>query len=192
MMPSIRCGGPLLILIVCLSTRILFAADHPLRLPAVDSFRTPPAGSTSAANEREELIRSQLESAEQFLRSPSPRRSRFPNVAKPVSSPNPSKQALLRAEPHSPEKGTEANSKSKQNAESASERDFTIHPRIDTDRTVPHANSNDFSPTYHPANVLIHNGSEEQWIYDSKFDVPTQHPWVEWGRVWYGDGITPR
>jgi hypothetical protein len=32
----------------------------------------------------------------------------------------------------------------------------------------------------------------EAWVYDSKRDVPTQHPCVECGRLFYGDGITPR
>lgn len=39
---------------------------------------------------------------------------------------------------------------------------------------------------------MYHDSGREQWAYDSKFDVPTQHPWIEWGRVFYGDGITPR
>jgi len=39
---------------------------------------------------------------------------------------------------------------------------------------------------------MIHDAGRESWVYDSKFNVPTQHPWVEWGRVFYGPGITPR
>lgn len=39
---------------------------------------------------------------------------------------------------------------------------------------------------------MYHDGAREQWVYDAKQDVPTQHPWVEWGRIFYGDGITPR
>ncbi|MEO1617710.1 MAG: hypothetical protein AAFV88_17800 [Planctomycetota bacterium] len=77
-------------------------------------------------------------------------------------------------------------------SESLAKRDFTLHPRIDTSLTIPHANANDFSPTCHDPNALYHDADGEQWVYDSKFDVPTQHPWIEWGRVWYGDGITPR
>lgn len=36
------------------------------------------------------------------------------------------------------------------------------------------------------------DAGREQWVYDAKRDVPTQAPWIEWGRVFYGDGITPR
>jgi hypothetical protein len=39
---------------------------------------------------------------------------------------------------------------------------------------------------------MFHDGGREQWVYDAKRNVPTQHPWVEWGRIFYGDGITPR
>ncbi len=52
--------------------------------------------------------------------------------------------------------------------------------------------ANDFSPTPVDGDSMYHDGGREQWAYDAKFDVPTQHPWVEWGRVFYGDGITPR
>lgn len=55
-----------------------------------------------------------------------------------------------------------------------------------------HAFSDDFSPTPLPSESMVHDGAREQWVYDTKFDVPTQHPWVEWGRIFYGDGITPR
>ena len=29
-------------------------------------------------------------------------------------------------------------------------------------------------------------------MYDHRYDVPTQRPWIEWGRILYGNGITPR
>lgn len=51
---------------------------------------------------------------------------------------------------------------------------------------------NDFSPTPLANSSLYHDGQREQWVYDNRYDVPTQHPWVEWGRIFYGDGITPR
>tara|TARA_R110002049_G_scaffold72490_3_gene187286 strand:+ start:59750 stop:61543 length:1794 start_codon:yes stop_codon:yes gene_type:complete len=51
---------------------------------------------------------------------------------------------------------------------------------------------NDFSPTPIPNSAMVHDGGREAWVYDSKRAVPVQHPWVEWGRIWYGDGITPR
>ncbi|MDC0288053.1 hypothetical protein OAL01_01280 [Rubripirellula sp.] len=51
---------------------------------------------------------------------------------------------------------------------------------------------NDFSPTPLANSSLYHDGLREQWVYDNRYDVPTQHPWVEWGRIFYGDGITPR
>lgn len=52
--------------------------------------------------------------------------------------------------------------------------------------------SSDFSPTPLPSDSMFHDGGREQWVYDAKRNVPTQHPWVEWGRIFYGDGITPR
>ena len=39
---------------------------------------------------------------------------------------------------------------------------------------------------------MIFDPFREEWAYDAKRDVPTQHPWVEWGRIFYGNGITPR
>ncbi|WP_235033197.1 hypothetical protein [Rubripirellula obstinata] len=68
---------------------------------------------------------------------------------------------------------------------------FNAHgdrPRDDHRVTFP----NDFSPTPLPSDSMYHDGDREQWVYDSKRNVPTQHPWVEWGRIFYGDGITPR
>ena len=55
-----------------------------------------------------------------------------------------------------------------------------------------HQYHNDFSPTPIPHAAMHHDEARESWVYDSKRAVPTQHPWVEWGRIWYGDGITPR
>ena len=52
--------------------------------------------------------------------------------------------------------------------------------------------SSDFSPTPLPNAAMFHDESREQWVYDAKHNVPTQHPWVEWGRIFYGSGITPR
>ncbi|MDA8743491.1 hypothetical protein N9N28_02555 [Rubripirellula amarantea] len=51
---------------------------------------------------------------------------------------------------------------------------------------------NDFSATPLPNAAMYHDGDREQWVYDAKRAVPTQHPWIEWGRIFYGDGITPR
>ena len=51
---------------------------------------------------------------------------------------------------------------------------------------------NDFSPTPIANESMYHDEHREQWVYDHHYDVPTQRPWVEWGRVFYGDGITPR
>ncbi|MEM6689910.1 MAG: hypothetical protein AAF664_10810 [Planctomycetota bacterium] len=33
--------------------------------------------------------------------------------------------------------------------------------------------------------------TNEAWVYDTKSDVPTQRPWLELGRDFYGTGITP-
>ncbi|WP_173401824.1 hypothetical protein [Rhodopirellula europaea] len=52
--------------------------------------------------------------------------------------------------------------------------------------------ANDFSPTPLPQESNWHDGSREQWVYDAKAAVPTQSPWIEWGRTFYGPGITPR
>ena len=64
--------------------------------------------------------------------------------------------------------------------------------RVDTSLTIPHPNAQDFSPTPIYSDSIHHDAGREAWTYDAKWDVPTQHPWVEWGRIFYGDGITPR
>lgn len=50
----------------------------------------------------------------------------------------------------------------------------------------------DFSPTPVVAEAMYADAGSEQWVYDAKHDVPTQYPWIQWGREFYGDGITPR
>lgn len=50
----------------------------------------------------------------------------------------------------------------------------------------------DFSPTPLPPLSELHDADREAWVYDGKTPVPTQSPWVEWGREFYGSGITPR
>ncbi len=50
----------------------------------------------------------------------------------------------------------------------------------------------DFSSTPIPQSSMYHDEHREAMVYDCKRNVPTQHPWIEWGRVFYGDGITPR
>ncbi|TWT94252.1 hypothetical protein Pla100_38620 [Neorhodopirellula pilleata] len=50
----------------------------------------------------------------------------------------------------------------------------------------------DFSPTPLPPMSEYHDPLAAQWVYDSKQYVKTQSPWVEWGREFYGGGITPR
>lgn len=56
----------------------------------------------------------------------------------------------------------------------------------------PHDYYADFSPTPMPSASMYHDAGREAWVYDTKYDVLTQHPWIEWGRIFYGDGITPR
>ncbi len=73
-----------------------------------------------------------------------------------------------------------------------SNKDFLFNPRIDLSKVIPHENQCDFAPTPRTPFADEHDGAREAWVYDTKFDVPTQHPWIEWGRIWYGDGITPR
>lgn len=75
----------------------------------------------------------------------------------------------------------------------------TTQPLIDVDRPhtesapiVLHDPGMDFSPMPLDPDACYHDSGREAWVYDAKHDVPTQHPWVEWGRIWYGDGITPR
>ncbi|MEM6362822.1 MAG: hypothetical protein AAF745_00235 [Planctomycetota bacterium] len=50
----------------------------------------------------------------------------------------------------------------------------------------------DFSPTPLPPLSDFHDGAREAWVYDAKHPVPTQSPWVQWGREFYAGGITPR
>ncbi len=59
-------------------------------------------------------------------------------------------------------------------------------------RQIESGYCDDFSPTPIPQASMFHDGLREQWVYDAKHNVPTQHPWIEWGRIFYGDGITPR
>lgn len=49
----------------------------------------------------------------------------------------------------------------------------------------------DFSPTPLPLPPLFHDAETEQTVYDDKHPVPTQRPWIEWPRKFYGSGITP-
>ncbi|MCA9135700.1 MAG: hypothetical protein KDB00_03050, partial [Planctomycetales bacterium] len=69
---------------------------------------------------------------------------------------------------------------------------LTENHRIDLSRIIPHPNSLDFSQPPIDSDALYHDAGREAWVYDTKHNVPTQHPWIEWGRIWYGDGITPR
>ncbi len=77
--------------------------------------------------------------------------------------------------------------------------DFAATAQCDSAASIPcgpsaciHEYYSDFSPTPVAEESIYANPCCEEWVYDSKRDVPTQHPWVEWGRVFYGDGITPR
>lgn len=56
----------------------------------------------------------------------------------------------------------------------------------------PCYHAEDFAPTPIPQDSLVHDAEGEQWVYDRRAPVPVQHPWIEWGRIWYSDGITPR
>jgi len=49
----------------------------------------------------------------------------------------------------------------------------------------------DFSPTPMPVPPSFHDAASEQSVYDDKRAVPVQRPWIEWGRTFYGSGITP-
>ncbi len=50
---------------------------------------------------------------------------------------------------------------------------------------------NDFSATPLPHDPWCHDPTSEETVYDNKRDVPTQRPLIEWGRTYYGSGITP-
>jgi hypothetical protein len=52
--------------------------------------------------------------------------------------------------------------------------------------------ANDFSPTPLPSASQQHRPDLEVGVYDDKGPTPTQAPWIEWGRPFYGTGITPR
>ncbi|WP_235951827.1 hypothetical protein [Crateriforma spongiae] len=75
-------------------------------------------------------------------------------------------------------------------ATNASSQQPTPDTQVDCDR--PPVHYNDFSPTPVPAVSMVHDPMREAYVYDAKRSVPTQHPWIEWGRIFYGDGITPR
>ncbi|MCC9601577.1 hypothetical protein LOC67_13550 [Stieleria sp. JC731] len=82
-----------------------------------------------------------------------------------------------------------------QKASAKESKDQFVNPRIDILKAAPVANRGDFSTVCLEtacSDSCGFAGDQEAFPYDAKHDVPTQHPWVEWGRVWYGDGITPR
>ncbi len=56
---------------------------------------------------------------------------------------------------------------------------------------MAHSHSDDFSATPLPPASMLHDPSTEQSVYDNKHAVPTQRPLIEWGRRFYGSGITP-
>ncbi|EMI22484.1 signal peptide protein [Rhodopirellula maiorica SM1] len=70
--------------------------------------------------------------------------------------------------------------------------DLSIDPTDECSSPAARDYSNDFSPTPIPNTSMYHDGQREQLPYDAKADVPTQYPLVQWGRQWYGDGITPK
>jgi len=53
------------------------------------------------------------------------------------------------------------------------------------------AHADDFSATPLPVEPWFHDTDTEQTVYDDKHPVPTQRPLIEWGRKFYGSGITP-
>ncbi len=53
----------------------------------------------------------------------------------------------------------------------------------------PH--SHDFSPTPLPVPPDHHDPHAAAQVYDNKYPVPVQRPLIEWGRQYYGSGITP-
>jgi hypothetical protein len=57
--------------------------------------------------------------------------------------------------------------------------------------SIPWDHPEDFSPTPMPVDPWFHDTETEQTVYDDKHPVPTQRPLIEWGRKWYGSGITP-
>ncbi len=57
--------------------------------------------------------------------------------------------------------------------------------------SLPWPHADDFSETPLPVDPWFHDGEAEQTVYDDKRPVPTQRPWIEWGRRFYGSGITP-
>lgn len=77
-------------------------------------------------------------------------------------------------------------------AEEESPRDFIASAGMSPIASQLDCTLNDFSATPLPGGTEYNNPYAAQWIYDSKAAVPTQAPWIEWGRLFYGDGITPR
>lgn len=51
---------------------------------------------------------------------------------------------------------------------------------------------NDFSPTPMPMGSEFYDPSAQQYVYDAKYDVPTQRPLIEWGIPFYAPGMMPR
>ncbi len=67
---------------------------------------------------------------------------------------------------------------------------LTLSPEYWGEGTV-NSHVDDFSPTTLPVEPDFHDSVAEQSVYDDKHAVPTQRPWIEWGRRFYGSGITP-
>lgn len=51
---------------------------------------------------------------------------------------------------------------------------------------------NDFSATPIPQASLEHRPDQEWGVYAGSGPTPTQAPWIEWGRPFYGSGMTPK
>lgn len=57
---------------------------------------------------------------------------------------------------------------------------------------VPNYHASDFSPTFIDEVAMGHDQEREAFPYDTKYPVPTQYPLLQYGRYFYGDGITPK
>jgi hypothetical protein len=49
----------------------------------------------------------------------------------------------------------------------------------------------DFLPTPLPADASYFDPQAQQQIYDGRYSVPVQRPWIEWGRPFYDTGLLP-
>ncbi|GAA5511017.1 hypothetical protein [Novipirellula caenicola] len=186
------------------------SVQHPTRLPPVQSAAPQVAAESETDSEHDtsmpitreesvwvlpetEFLTDRFYQSLQSRVSQRPEHETLPSVADPVSSgmlefPDPVLRLNQPADFDPPLLVFQDGVDSSTNATN----DLSSDPGRDGSPPASRDFSSDFSPTPIPNSSMYHDGQREQLPYDAKSDVPTQYPLVQWGRQWYGDGITPK